>query len=563
MLWEKLNTEAQYLYISWCIFLCCYTYQQYSGRMDWRCYEKSGIKHFLIKVKSHILQLFLSNNNSPSPGLLSQPSLPYYKGQYLPNLIKRKQGSLRILSSHLRKHHKKYLFWFFGWRAILKTILLFWALIWMFNSGISYREVVAQSINPDYILQIENSEESSQWAATDSIENPQGYILQIEGTEESSQWATSDVISTDLEQTSIDIDTSNSNWKPSSKSLDHKGWSHKVIGDDTIDLSENNGKISQWLILQSSETAEGEMAEVSIPANTYFKDENWDIYEGVLQWSKIIDKEDIDIIENIEIISALEVGNPGTSLTLEDDEWNTVLATIKILLSDTLPGQEVAIYSSQDWSNWEFLQKQITTEIDWQTYVIFQTTHFTTFVVGGILTRENLNFLTGAFREAWPSTGNIIRSLFGTWSNWYITAYTKTRSWRDGSQCDLTGMQVSYLTWGTWTLPQNPAGNTIYVLASGNYITTGSITLSWCIAIVGTGNVTLYSTGQLTNGMLYLNTGDKNIIIDNVKIDGYNNWAWSTHTKNTYGIYFNITSAPYPYNFTINNSEVYNSLTDW
>jgi hypothetical protein len=66
----------------------------------------------------------------------------------------------------------------------------------------------------------------------------------------------------------------------------------------------------------------------------------------------------------------------------------------------------------------------------------------------------------------------------------------------------------------------NTVANTIYVLASGNYIQTGIINMSGCTAIIGkTGDIKIYSTGQI-NGMRY------NVkyftIADNIQIDGSN-----------------------------------------
>jgi hypothetical protein len=61
--------------------------------------------------------------------------------------------------------------------------------------------------------------------------------------------------------------------------------------------------------------------------------------------------------------------------------------------------------------------------------------------------------------------------------------------------------------------------NIIYVLASGNYIQTDTIRPNTCNSILGkTGNIVLYSTGELTDGMIHSNISYN--IFDNLKIDG-------------------------------------------
>jgi hypothetical protein len=95
----------------------------------------------------------------------------------------------------------------------------------------------------------------------------------------------------------------------------------------------------------------------------------------------------------------------------------------------------------------------------------------------------------------------------------------------------------------------------IYILSSGNHVTTRTINLSGCVAIVGSGNVTLYSTVQLPNGMLdSTTTARSHIIVENIKIDGTNDAAGTPHTANARAIYLRTNGA---YNATITSCEVY------
>jgi len=64
------------------------------------------------------------------------------------------------------------------------------------------------------------------------------------------------------------------------------------------------------------------------------------------------------------------------------------------------------------------------------------------------------------------------------------------------------------------------AANTIYVLASGTYIQTGTINMATCSAIIGqAGAIGLYSTGYLNFGIIR-NNAENYAIIDNIISDG-------------------------------------------
>jgi len=81
-------------------------------------------------------------------------------------------------------------------------------------------------------------------------------------------------------------------------------------------------------------------------------------------------------------------------------------------------------------------------------------------------------------------------------------------------------MNVTYLTGGTGKIPYNMPPQTIYVLASGNYIQTGTIYMNTCTAIVGTGlgnsNTSLRSTAQIES----IITTQQFTVVDNLSING-------------------------------------------
>jgi parallel beta-helix repeat protein len=170
---------------------------------------------------------------------------------------------------------------------------------------------------------------------------------------------------------------------------------------------------------------------------------------------------------------------------------------------------------------------------------------------------NNDNFIDDTFWSAYTGiTDNIICALYGSGAS-DTTAYTELWEWRARSSCSPSAMTVMYLTWGTNKIPSHALNNTIYLLASGNYISTGNGYWPYdCSAIIGaTGNITLYSTGNITSDISF--DGVNMIILDNLRIDGYNNGLWWTHTNNIYGIY----SFDSLYT-TINNMEIYNHNDD-
>jgi len=167
-------------------------------------------------------------------------------------------------------------------------------------------------------------------------------------------------------------------------------------------------------------------------------------------------------------------------------------------------------------------------------------THATQRTLSWGTTRDNSNFITGAFWAGDPSTWDIIKALYGSGNEG--SAYTRNRSGWDGSQCSGEEMQVIY----TGNLPSVLVNNTIYVLTSlQQNFDHGSIrtwiTMATCSTIISKINSgTLFSGAIFT--LLY-SSGKSYIILDNISISTFHsNW-----------IYFNSSS-----NSTINNTQNYN-----
>ncbi len=151
----------------------------------------------------------------------------------------------------------------------------------------------------------------------------------------------------------------------------------------------------------------------------------------------------------------------------------------------------------------------------------------------------------------YPDPEGLPTLYFGSWSE-----YTKNRN---TNTCNPAAMTVEYISPGTDTIPQYLSGNTLYILLDWSYIITtdgGWITMTTCSALIGSGDVTIYSQNQLDRMLLIHD--NNNTIIDNVSLDGQYNGNDGQHSATYYGILLDNAS-----NNTINAVEVYNNAYYW
>lgn len=153
--------------------------------------------------------------------------------------------------------------------------------------------------------------------------------------------------------------------------------------------------------------------------------------------------------------------------------------------------------------------------------------------IGGI-TWDNGNYLTSTFRDADPSTWDIITALYGSGDEWSV--YTTNWSGYTSGSCLSGGMNVVYtgslsLTW--------LSENTIYVLTGTASIWNEMIVMANCSAIISmntTGTI-FYNNTQLLNDAIFYADGKQHIIFDNISTDGTWDWIGWSHAVNRYGIY--------------------------
>jgi hypothetical protein len=151
--------------------------------------------------------------------------------------------------------------------------------------------------------------------------------------------------------------------------------------------------------------------------------------------------------------------------------------------------------------------------------------------------RSNDNYLNDTFRDTNPTNTQILCAVFGSWWN-NTTPYTQNRTWWWNTCWTPT---ISTINPGTDTLPATLNANTIYIMASWTYIAWAANQRTFngnCTAILGKWTVRLYSTNNISSTYWLLYASNKSYnIVDNVFIDGYNNGAGSTHTRNSKWVY--------------------------
>ncbi|MCX6824940.1 MAG: right-handed parallel beta-helix repeat-containing protein, partial [candidate division SR1 bacterium] len=321
----------------------------------------------------------------------------------------------------------------------------------------------------------------------------------------------------------------------------------EMVGKESLDFNQFHSKVAVDTLIQSLDQIENKSVEVKLPEGTNIQNGNDEGFTGVLQTPEIIDEKSIHI-PGQEIFSAVKIGENNQSLILQDSGGNDVYATVQIPTPDLEIGKDVVINYSEDGINWNHLTDASITGIAGETYVIFKTNHFTTFTVGTI-TWDNLKFIDQSFRDANPTTGMVIKALYGSGLT-DTTAYNKYRT----GNCQATGVVYvqPYSISGINSIP-TPAANTVYVLNSGSYImAVARVFAGNCTAIVGKGNVKIYSTGAIAN--TFTTTSRINVILDNLKFDGYLTSTGAAHTaKNTVGVLLTTCASS-----TLNNIQLQN-----
>lgn len=232
-------------------------------------------------------------------------------------------------------------------------------------------------------------------------------------------------------------------WKGSISSVSSK----TLVGTSAIDLSDTKWKACPWVpfIMQSTDAIENKKAEIQFPWCVTFEQDNTGFAE-VLNTPEFLDTATIQDPMGQEQKAVISLEWTGETITIEDEFWNTGYATIKVPVPDTLSGELISVFSSNDWENWSYLTSAIAQTINNYTYVRFETSHFTIFSLGsetGTFTINNdADVTTGLSVTLNSIISWAVQMRFGNSiderdaANWisYATGYTRTLTgfWWDG-----------------------------------------------------------------------------------------------------------------------------------
>jgi len=294
---------------------------------------------------------------------------------------------------------------------------------------------------------------------------------------------------------------------------------------------------------------------------------------------------DTSLVAGETILSSFKIGDDLQSITMTGG-----VVTIYVPMPDYAIGDVVRVYYSHNgWLDWQRHTTTRVTTYDEQPYVIFTTDHFTDFSVtlpGGTLdwtfvinnddtstvsldTTFSISFLPvdpiymrfsndAINRGNWEnyattfpwtlsndygnktvyaefdadgdyngdiSTNDSINYIDPIVEHYYWPISLYTTNWTSNA-CDATTMISQEIAPWTDQIPDILNPNTIYVLLSWSHITSRTITMATCSAVVGSGNVMLYSNATLTGGMINIQN-ISNFIVDNVGLDGQGNGDWT------------------------------------
>ena len=529
----------------------------------------------------------------------------------------------KAVKAHVKKHHKKYLGWFFAGFAVFKTIkvaiVAAWLLLWLNHTTTTlassenctfdaqfctlwYEELINKWEQPNDLdgfwndcvnnASAINSDYNSAWWDQLVIENLPRYgegklDEYFDGYIDSTklwgyldlQWNNCDCCDDDQEACCIMKKRScDSVWGNSDLCTklynDCLQWS--CSSSCTFDAQfcvwwydelERSGLFSSedlkdfWNSCLDNTEAILELFELWDAEDLASGIEWWDFW-GYIQNAYSKYNFNLGIIENVQNCDCCDDENTHGSCCREKRQ----------LCNDTYPGRSEECSALYDICEWEVCESSQPMELscgDW----------------------DNDYFLTGRFwtlNGGNPTNDQIRCALYGA-SGSDTTAYTKYWSgwiwWNTtNSGCDVQNMNVVR----TWELPVGDLSwNTIYVLTWLFISRSAPVTIGWemCVAIISNTWTFFYSTWMLSNNwMIAVRDTHGSIIIDNISIDWMSsgntvhsrNYAWisfipgniSNVTINNVNTYWNIIGisannlneqSVYLNNFILNNVNSYNN----
>lgn len=153
-----------------------------------------------------------------------------------------------------------------------------------------------------------------------------------------------------------------------------------LVGGREIDLSLFDGELLVPLIMQSSGTLDGNIAEVEFPEGVLAHNKNGGKYKKTIHAPVFHDTNLYDDkIPGGNIISAMEVGN-NEEIRFKDVDGNPANVIFRMPVPGKQEGELIDIHSSEDGVNFTYLTTVLVKNINGQPYVTFMADHFTVVV---------------------------------------------------------------------------------------------------------------------------------------------------------------------------------------
>ena len=228
------------------------------------------------------------------------------------------------------------------------------------------------------------------------------------------------------------------------------------VGNNDIDFSLLSGKIMLPLVFQSSNTLQGNIAEVDLDQGTVLKTASGELFTWNLASPELLDPSVASEIKGQDIVSVLDVWGNTEKITLEDASWVQTTSTIKMPAPGLNEWDTVVVNYSHDGVNRYNMWLQKVFLENGEPFVQFETTHFTMFSIGLPVGTFTINSGAASTYATWVT----LNSYF----SWATNMRFGNTTWA------LSGASwVAYNTGYAWTISGVNGFQTVYAQFSGYY----------------------------------------------------------------------------------------------
>jgi len=215
-----------------------------------------------------------------------------------------------------------------------------------------------------------------------------------------------------------------------------------VMENEDLDLSESEWELKVSLAQKSKNLKNWKSAEFLIPEDVLVKKKDGNVFTWVIKRPEFLSKTIADELITVDVLTVVKVGNDTESLLFEDELTKDVYVEMILPVDELDIWDSAVIYSSEDQVTWNYLTSAIVSELQWDSYIQFETNHFTYFAVGtedgsflinngdlstdvtGVVLYNNVKNMSGM--KFWNDTWEL---LLASWETFAITKNWALLSW--------------------------------------------------------------------------------------------------------------------------------------